>query len=177
MIKTAMVAMAVLLLAACGSSSKPVVALDGTPRTPDVEGVVESVTTKRLQLDGKRQYAVSDDVTAFSTYNRRAVSLAGTKGKYVHVGLRHGKVVWVGQIGVVQLGDDSRTVLYQGNLASADGRRLKFADGTVLRLAPGLTAPADVRGNTFVVIDPDRHVVQGATFAPAAPSTTRPEKP
>lgn len=176
MFKAGLIAVAVLLTA-CGSSSKSVVVLDGSPRVPDVEGVVESVSAKRVRLDGKRSYPVSHDVVAFSTYNRRAVALAGTKGKYVHIGLRHGEVVWVGQIGVVQLNNDSRTVLYQGNLVSVSGRRLNFVDGTVLRLAPGLTAPADVRGNTFVVIDPDRHVVQGATFAPAASTTTRPEKP
>ncbi len=176
MTKRLLVVMAVLLGACSSSPSAPAVALDGSPRVPDIEGVVTSVSRERLSLDGDRKYPVDDDLIAFSTYNRRAVALAGAKGKYVHIGLRDGEVVWLGQIGVVQVEDTKRTVVYQGNLKSVSGRRMTFADGTVLRLAPGLTPPADVRGSTLVVIDPDRHVVQGATFAPAATTTTRPDK-
>jgi len=169
----AALAVIAVLLSACGSSGAPVVNLDGSPRTPSVEGVVVSVSSTRLRLDAGRSYPVASDVISFSTYNRRAVPLAGAKGKYVHVGLRDGTVVWLGQIGVVQVEGAQPTVVYQGNLTRIAGRRMEFADGTVLRLDKGLTPPGDVKGSTLVAIDPTRRVVQGATFAPAGTSTTR----
>ena len=149
---------------ACGGSSAPVVKLDGSARIPDAEGVVQNASINGLTLDGGRKFAVSKKLISFSTYNRKPVQLISTRGSYVQLGVRDNTVVWLGKIGPV--GPDG-TVQYQGNLVDIDGRALTFKDGTVLRLAKGLTAPSDAEGPTYAVIDADKHVVQGATFAPA----------
>ena len=162
------------LAASCGSDSSPVVKLDGSPRIPDAEGVVQSATAGGLRLDGNRSFAVSKKLIAFSTYDREPVQLARVRGSYVQVGIKGRTVVWLARIGLVTLGATGKSVVqYQGNLVRISGRRMSFRDGTVLRLAPELDAPAHVSGPTFATIDPKRHVVQGARFASAATSTTR----
>jgi hypothetical protein len=161
-------------LASCGSSSAPVVKLDGSPRIPDAEGVVQSATAGGIALDGGRRYGVSKKLIAFSTYDREPIQLARSRGSYVQIGVRDGTVVWLARIGLLTAGASGKSVVqYQGNLVRVTDRRMIFRDGTVLRLAPELKAPGNVRGSTFAVIDPKRHVVQGATFASAATSTTR----
>ncbi len=166
---------AALVLAGCGGSSPPTVRLDGSPRIPDAEGVVKSASASGITLDGGRRYKVSKNLVSFSTYNRKPVALKSAVGDYVQLGLHDGTAVWLGRIGVV-VTDDSKhqTVLYQGDLVRASGRRMVFKDGTVLRLAAGLHAPSDARGRTYAVIDAQAHYVQGATFAPALTTTTRP---
>jgi hypothetical protein len=163
------------VLAACGGSSdSPVVKLDGSPRVPDAEGVVQSASAGGIRLDGGRSYGVSKNLIAFSTYDREPIQLARVRGSYVQVGLRKGTVVWLARIGLVTPGASGKAVVqYQGNLVRVRDRRMEFRDGTVLKLAPELKAPERVTGSTFVVIDPKRHVVQGARFAAAATSTTR----
>jgi hypothetical protein len=164
---------AVITMGACGSSS-PVVKLDGSPRTPDVEGIVEKASINGVTLDGNRSYGVSKKLISFSTYNRKPVALVSTIGAYVQGGLRGGKVVWLAKVGPAPAdANGHRTVQYQGDLVSISGSRLTFKDGTVLTLGKGLRAPGDATGPTYIVIDAEKHVVQGATFAPkAAPSTT-----
>jgi hypothetical protein len=165
---------AVLAFAACGSSDKPVVKLDGSPRLPDAEGVVQSASAGGLRLDGGRSYGVSKKLIAFSTYDREPIQLARVRGSYVQVGLRDNTVVWLARIGIVTKGASGKSVVqYQGDLRRVEGGRMFFRDGTVLKLAPELKAPAKVTGSTFAVIDTKRHVVQGARFASATTSTTR----
>lgn len=170
-----LVAALVVALAASGcGSSDPVVKLDGSPRLPDTEGVVVSASASRITLDGNRKYTVSPKLISFSTYNRRAVSLTSTVGKYVQLGLAKNEAKWLALIGVVQADESGReTVVYQGELVRAAGRRFDFKDGTVLRLARGLTPPENILGAAFVVIDAKRHVIQGATFQGASTTTTR----
>ncbi|MEY2398681.1 MAG: hypothetical protein QOJ00_1855 [Actinomycetota bacterium] len=164
-----------LVLAGCGGSSSPAVKLDGSPRVPDVEGVVIAANAKTLTLDGGRHYKVSEHLVSFSTYNRRVVALKSAIGDYVQLGLKGDTVVWLGRIGVVMTDDAKhQTVAYQGVLTAVSGARMTFKDGTVLRLAPGLKAPADARGTTYAVIDAKAHNVQGATFSAAPTTTSRP---
>lgn len=152
---------------ACGQSSDAPVKLDGSPRRPDAEGVVVKASASGLTLDGKRSYEVSKKLVSFSTYNRKVVPLASTVGSYVQVGVNGDTVVWLSKIGPVATGaDGKRTVQYQGDLVDVDSSDLIFKDGTVLRLGKGLTPPADPLGPTYVVLDADEHVVQGATFPP-----------
>ena len=162
----ALATLAAVTAGACGSSS-PVVKLDGSPRTPDAEGVVHRASINGITLDGNRRYAVSKKLISFSTYNQEVVPLSTTVGTYVQVGIRSGTVVWLAKVGVVSgASDGTATVQYQGKLVRVSGRKLIFKDGTVLTLASGLEMPSRPEGPTFAVIDAKRHVVQGATFAP-----------
>ncbi|MEY2424637.1 MAG: hypothetical protein QOI61_209 [Actinomycetota bacterium] len=160
-------ASAALAMSGCGSSD-PVVKLDGSPRVPDTEGIVQKASVNGITLDGNRRYGVSKKLISFSTYNQKPAPLVSTIGSYVQVGMNGDTVVWLAKIGPVQADSSGhKTVQYQGDLVSVNGARLTFKDGTVLRLAKGLTPPADPLGPTYAVIDADKHVVQGATFAPA----------
>jgi hypothetical protein len=163
----AVAATAVLTLAACGGSADPVVKLDGSPRTPDVEGIVVAASASGITLDGDREYEVAKKLISFSTYNHEVVPLASTVGAYVQAGVKGSTIVWISKIGPVATDPSGhKTVQYQGDLVDVRPPRLIFRDGTVLRLADGLKPPADPEGPTYAVIDADKHVVQGATFAP-----------
>ncbi len=166
---------AVLLLGACGGGTdKPAVLLDGSPRTPAVEGVVVGASRAGITLNRGRHYSVSPHLIVFSTYNRKPVTLDATINDYVQMGLDGNEVQWVGLIGVVVTdADGHRTATYQGELVRAAGRRLEFRDGTVLRLGQGLTVPADPLGSVIAYLDVDKGVVEGATFA-SQTTTTRP---
>jgi hypothetical protein len=160
-------------LSACGGSAAPVVKLDGSPRIPDAQGIVERASINGITLDGGRRYGVSRKLISFSTYNRKLLPLVRMIGGYAQVGLTGDTVVWIAKIGVVSRDASGHgTVQYQGDLVTANGSALTFRDGTVLTLAKGLHAPADPEGATYVVIDADKHTVQGATFSPKPESTT-----
>lgn len=160
---------AAITLGACGGGGAPSadIKLDGTARVPDAEGIVAKASIDGITLDGGRKYDVSKKLISFSTYNLQLVPLVRMIGSYVHIGLKDKKVVWIAKVGVVTRDADKHgTVVYQGHLVSTRGQRMTFRDGTVLTLKRGLTPPADATGSTYVVIDADRHYVQGATFAP-----------
>jgi hypothetical protein len=160
----AVAAVLVVALAAggCRHHADGGLVLDGRPRYPDAEGVVVAVNTKRLTLDGGRSYAVSPDLRSFSTYTLRTTPLLGRRNQYVQIGLEGHTVVWLAGVGaVVRAPDRPATVFYIGRLLRATGGRLIFRDGTVLRLAAGVRAPA--RGTQVrVEIDPDSHMVRAA---------------
>lgn len=155
---------------ACGGSDGVAVKLDGSPRRPDVEGVVRKASAKGVTLDGNRTYDVSSKLMTFSTYNHKLVPLASMIGAYVQGGLDGDTIEWLAKVGPVATdATGHRTVQYQGTLVRVDGSVLVFKDGTVLRLDKNLKAPEDALGPVYVVIDAEKHVVQGATFAPARP--------
>lgn len=155
------------LAGACGGSSDAAVKLDGSPREPDIEGIVVKASREGVTLEGGRSYSVSDKLMTFSTYNRKLVPLASMIGAYVQGGVDGKTIQWLSKIGPVIKDDKGHaTAQYQGELVDVDGDRLVFEDGTVLRLQDGLEAPSDALGPTYVVIDADQRVVQGATFAP-----------
>ncbi len=163
----ALVTTAALSATACGGSADPVVRLDGSPRQADTEGVVLKASAGGITFDGDRSYEVSEKLISFSTYNREPVRLASTRGAYVQAGVKGRTVVWLSKIGPVATDPAGhRTVQYQGELVDVDPPYLVFKDGTKLRLGKGLTPPADPLGPTYVVINADKHVIQGATFAP-----------
>ncbi len=138
---------------------------------------MQKASAKGITLDGDRTFSVSSKLASFSTYNRRVVSLSTTRGKYVQLGVDDGEVKWLALIGVVNADEaGQQTAVYQGELVSVRGDRFDFKDGTVLRLAKGLTPPKNALGRTFVVIDAKRHVIQGATFQGDTTTTTRPKK-
>jgi len=133
-------AAAVALLGACGGESEPDFKLDSSPRVADDEGVLTAASRQRVTLDGERSYEVSDELVSFSTYDRSVQPLLGFEKRYVQVGLRDDKVIWLAGIGAVVPGEPPR-VFYTGSLRRVDKGRAYFVDGTVLRLADGLAAP------------------------------------
>jgi len=149
-----------MMLAACsrGGDGHRLV-LDGRPRLPDAEGVVEDISFTRITLDGGRSYPVSKTLQSFSTYDLAAVPMLQRQGQYVQLGLDGHTVAWMAGIGVVvRPRGQAPVVFYNGFLLRVEGRRAVFRDGTVLRLAEGVTAPvtgALVRAE----IDPDHREV------------------
>ena len=151
----AVAAVLALALSACGGNDdKSSIALDGSPRVPDAEGVVTEVSDDEIVLDGHRAFGVSDELLAFSTYTLEAVPLAHRKGQYVQVGLDGDTVEWLALIGE-PLED---RVYYTGELEEIDGDRLVFADGTVLTLGSGVESPAP-SGRLRAVIDPEKRAI------------------
>jgi hypothetical protein len=165
------VLLAVFLFVACsrGGDGHRLV-LDGRPRLPDAEGVVESISFTRITLDGGRSYAVSKKLQSFSTYDLGAVPMLQRQGQYVQIGLDGRTVTWMAGIGVVvRAPGQAPVVFYNGHLLRVDdfgghpeapgGRRAVFRDGTVLRLADSVTSPVS-EGLVRAEIDPDRHEVR-----------------
>jgi hypothetical protein len=142
-----------LTASACGGDDEPSIALDGSPRVPDDQGVVTEVSDEEIVLDGKRKFDVSDDLKAFSTYTLEAIPLAQRQGQYVQVGLDGDTVEWLALIGE-PLED---RVYYTGEIEEIDGDQLVFADGTVLTLDSGVEAPES--GRVRAVINPQKRVV------------------
>jgi hypothetical protein len=150
-----------LLLAGCsrgGEDDK--FALDGSPRFPDAEGVVEEISLDRITLDGGRRYKVSEDLASFSTYDLSTTPMLHRKGQYVHLGLDGDTATWMAGIGVVVRAPGKPPVVYyNGYLLKIDDGRAIFRNGTVLRLADGVKSPADA-GLLRAEIDPARHRVR-----------------
>jgi hypothetical protein len=134
--------------------------LDGRPRYPDAEGVVERVSFERITLDGGRSYGVRKDLQSFSTYDLAAFPMLGRQGQYVQLGLDGQKAAWMAGIGVVVRRPGAPPVVYyNGVVVRRDGDRLIFRDGTVLRLGRGVTVPA-THGMVRAELDPAVHTVQ-----------------
>ena len=151
-----------MVVGACGGSSIKPIVLDGTPRFPSAEGVVQTVDVHHITLDGGRTYKVSSRLQSFSTYTLETVSLLQRKGQYVQVGLHGSTMTWISSIGaVVPL--HPPVVFYNGRLLRTDAsHHLIFRDGTVLRLGAGVTSPV-ATGFVTADIDPRQHLVLKVT--------------
>jgi len=150
----------VLLVGGCpGGGGGPRLVLDGRPRYPDAEGVVEQISFERITLDGGRTYDVRQDLQSFSTYDLAAVPMLQRLGQYVQLGLDGKKVAWMAGIGVVVRTGAPPVVYYNSVLVRRDGPRAIFRDGTVLRLAGGVTPPVE-QGLVRAEIDPALHTVR-----------------
>jgi hypothetical protein len=149
-----------LLLAGCArSSDRHGVVLDGRPRHPDAEGVVEKISFEQITLDGGRSYGVRKDLQSFSTYDLAAVPMLQRLGQYVQLGLDGKKVAWMAMIGGVVPGAAGPVVYYNGVLVKLQGDRAIFRDGTVLQLADGVTSPVET-GLVRAELDPALHRVR-----------------
>lgn len=152
----------VLSLVSCqrGDDSEALV-LDGSPRRPDVEGVVRDVTFSSLTLDDGRRFTIDRSLQSFSTYTLESLPVLGRKDQYVHLGVDEDKVRWIASIGPVVKGSVP-SVFYTGTVLRIEERQVIFRDGTVLRSRD--TVPAEVKG-AFVVaeIDPSGRVVRRLT--------------
>ncbi|MGH8993428.1 MAG: hypothetical protein ACRDZ7_18110 [Acidimicrobiia bacterium] len=153
--------MLALIGAGCsGGGDDDRVVLDGSPRFPDVEGVVEKISRERITLDGDRSYKVADDLASFSTYDLSATPMLHRKGQYVQLGLDGDTAEWMAGIGVVvRAPDKPPVVFYNGYLLHVDEGQAVFRNGTVLRLADGVKSPGD-QGLLRAEIDPARHRVR-----------------
>jgi hypothetical protein len=150
----------VLLLGSCTRSDDGRLVLDGRPRHPDAEGTVEQISFDRIVLDGGRSYGVAKDLQSFSTYDLAAVPMLHRLGQYVHLGLDGKKVQWMAGIGVVVRNPAAPPVVYyNGVLVRLEDDRAVFRDGTVLRLADGVTSPVE-RGLVRAELDPSLHRVR-----------------
>lgn len=110
---------------------------------PSDEGVVTAVTFASITLEGARTYEISKSVESFTTNEHRVTPLVHWLDRYVHLGVNKEKVaLWVAGIGIVPKGVEDHRVVYSGvfNKLDAKGRAV-FADGTVLKLGPGVTPP------------------------------------
>ena len=148
-----------LLLAGCAKTESHGVVLDGRPRVPDVEGVVEQISFETVTLDGGRSYGVRKDLQSFSTYDLAAIPMLQRKGQYVQIGLDGKKVAWMAMIGGVVQGTGAPVVYYNGVLLRLEGDRSIFRDGTVLQLADGVTSPVET-GFVRAELDPALHLVR-----------------
>jgi hypothetical protein len=151
------VTVAALALAGCADDDGAAdFALDGSPRFPDDEGVVTSVSIGELELDDDRTYGMSVELESFSTYTMELEPVLGWDGHYVQVGLDGDTVVWIAGVADVFPGPPL-TAYYTGQLVEIDAdRKLVFRDGTVLQLADGVRPAAD-EGSVVVEIDAAAH--------------------
>lgn len=154
----ALVGVVAALLAACGNGSTeaPVSVLDGRPRTPDVAGVVGTVDRRSMEIDG-RTYPLSAELESFSTYDGALSSIFERPGHYVHAGLdEDGVVRWVAGIG--RPAGNPPQVYFASQATRVRGDVIEFSGGTVLRLAPGVKAPAPGEVEVFIDVETDRIV-------------------
>lgn len=155
-----------LLGAACSqgeASSSPTTAvpLDGSPRYPDAEGVVVAIAAdfSTITLDGDRTYGIQEDVQSFSALDGSTQQLLQREGQYVQVGLKDGKVRWIGGIAaLVRTTGQPPVVYYSGNLVEVRKDKAIFEDGTVLTLGDAVEPP-DGAVRLMATIDPVAHVV------------------
>ena len=153
------VAGALLFTGCARSGSAHRVVLDGRPRFPDAEGVVEQISFEKVTLDGGRSYGVRKDLQSFSTYDLAAVPMLQRQGQYVQLGLDGRRVAWMAMVGEVVHGAAAPVVYYNGTLVRLDGDRAIFRDGTVLQLADGVTSPVET-GLVRAEVDPSLHRVR-----------------
>lgn len=134
-------------------------------RYPDDEGQVTLVTVEdvaRLELDGRNEHVVSDQVESFTARGHQAFALRQLEGRYVHIGIEgegeEARVIWISVIGIVA--QETGAVLYTGVFERLDeeGNAI-FEDGTVLALPSGIEAPPE-NSEARALIDASAHVVR-----------------
>jgi hypothetical protein len=155
----------VSLFAACSGGDESVLR-SGEPRFPSDAGVVTDATLTRIQLEGKRNYDIADEVESFKTRSHAITSLLAWEGKYVQLGLNEKKqVTWIAGIGTV-LKVPQPVVYYSGVIDRVNRAKhwLYFDDGTVLQFDHRLKPPG--KGTEVVcTIDPDVGIVAKVSAA------------
>lgn len=155
-------------LVACsrGGTVRPTIVLDGSPHRFDDAGVLTSADRRHVLLDSRRSYVVDPKLVVFDAGTLQVSPLVDAVGRFVLIGRRGRRVVWLEPLSVVvTLPGGAPTALNFGSLTRIEGgassRSAVFADGTVLPLAPtvrlpeAVTLPARVRAD----IDPTSHQV------------------
>ena len=133
---------AALLVAGCGGGTAPAIKLDGSPRTPNLEGEVTLATRTKVVIGG-RSLKVADDLRVFSSATLKTISLAGREHQYVQAGVAGGTLKWMAVYGaVLRLPGQPPVAYHVGTLAAVAGGKATFRDGSVLTLGPGVQPPA-----------------------------------
>lgn len=142
-----------LLPAACTQDRQDAVKLDGSPRIPDVEGVVRRVDLQSLELTDGRRFTFDRTLQSVSTYTLEPLPILGSEGQFVQMGVDGKKVRWIASVASVVRGSPP-SVFYTGRLLRVEDERLIFQDGTTFRMGD---RPPDRFIGSFVVveIDPD----------------------
>jgi hypothetical protein len=140
-----------VLVAACGGESSDV-ALDGSPRVPDVEGVVVSIAddASSIELDGGRTFQLERDLESFSTTDGSTTPVRSWQDKYVHLGVEGKTARWIAGVASVVEQGEQELGYYIGVLNRVQGQRLEFKDGTVLRLDGDLDVPEEALGHRYM---------------------------
>lgn len=151
--------MPLLLAAGCSKPSAPPIALDGSPRRPNAEGVVTEVTFDKLTLDGSRTFRVHPKLQCFDSATLRTVPLLQRKGTYVQLGVAGETVRWLaGYSAVVELPGQPAMAFHVGTVVRSEAGEIVFRDGSVLKVAPGVQ-PAPAGAVARADIDVARHAV------------------
>lgn len=159
---SALLALAMLTgFTACGDGPEEAaptthVALDGSPRVPDAEGILIDVDLEgsQLTLEGERTFTFDRTLQSFSTLDGSTQPVRTWVGSYVQVGVEGTTVEWLAGIAdVVRVEGEPPVVYYIGDPVDSGGGAVTFADGTVLRLGDGVAAPGQ-GGSVVVSIDP-----------------------
>ena len=149
----------VAFLASCSSrneTSKSVA--DQAVRKASDEGVVTTVSTERITIDGVHEYSISPNVESFIASSKNVSSVLSTDHRYVQVGLDGSRaVIWIATIGVVSQGTPA-IARYSGTLLRKDGKRAVFKDGTSLAVREGVKFPPSGK-KVSVIIDPATHEI------------------
>ncbi|MBA3655409.1 MAG: hypothetical protein H0W70_14595 [Actinobacteria bacterium] len=144
------------------NTSSPRLVLDGRPRYADDQGVVTTLDSQHIVLDGKRSHRLTDKVRVFATATMEPVPLSGRLGQYVQLGLKGDTIAWVATFtAIVQLPGTPRLAFHIGTLERVDAkRRAIFRDGTVLALDEEAAAPPSVPVKVRADIDVDLHRIR-----------------
>jgi hypothetical protein len=164
----------VLLLATACTGGVDAIALDGTPRHADAQGVVTAVSNDRLTLDGTKTYDIDPKIQCFSASTQSAIPLAGRKGTFVQLGLDGKTVKWLaGYSAVIEFPGRPSVAYHNGVLEEASGRDAIFEDGSVLPVGAGVDAPPP-GSRVTAEIDVKKKAI--TRFTPAA-AVARPAAP
>ncbi len=160
---TLALSLAVVSLAACGSDDddaagdRSFVALDGSPRIADAEGVLLEVASdfSTLRLDGDRTYDIDEGLQSFAAADGSVQPVGRYVGNYVQVGLNGAgdTVQWLGSIAsTVELPDEPLQAFLTGVIVDGDDGKLTFRSGTVLTLGDDVEVP-DLPAAVVATID------------------------
>lgn len=145
-------------MTSCAEGAPPRLVLDGSPRFPDVEGVVIAVSREQVTLDGRRTFDLDPKLQSFSTYNLAGTSVFERKGQYVQLGVRGTRAYWMAGIGTVS-GGETPSVVYVGSFTGVRRGRAVFKDGTTLRLGRGFRPDIAVATRVSATIDVGQRTV------------------
>jgi hypothetical protein len=148
----------VVALGACGGGGGAPVALDGSSRVPDDEGLVTAVELDTITIDGARTYEVDDDLVSFSSIDLSTVPLLFTEGQYVQVGVKGSRIRWLGALARPLTTSPAR-VVFEGTVERVADGQVEFTNGTVLTIDGDVDVHAFEGKRVRVGLRPDRHAV------------------
>src|SRR5436309_2764558 len=96
------VGVSLVVAAAVGcSSGSPALVLDGSPRYPNIQGVVAKVAGDRLVFDDGRSYRLDPNLNSFSTYSLVTLPVIQVQGRYVEGRAQGDSIRWIETVAAV----------------------------------------------------------------------------